>query len=205
MGILIGILLALLAPDSAPATAPRPTLPFGTGQFSFVMRSWSDSAFTCEAAGSDPQFAAFATGLCENFASDRRPGADAAIIGEVLTIVATTRAGEHELPVPAPRGRRSVDVETEVELAQDGRVIECRIVRETIDPDANTGERRGETCNEMKSGPPVFGPAGRSPAARSRSPRVAPCRGRSGSRRCRPFPRGCARTRSSGTWAGGRE
>lgn len=168
MGILVAMLLAFQAPSSPPAVAPRPILPFGNGQLSIIMRSWSDAAISCEATGSDPQFAAFATRQCENIASDRPHAADAVMIGEVTTIIVTTRAGEDAPSVPAPRGRRMIDIETEVELAQDGRVTACRIVRETIDPQASAGPRPGTFCDEMLSSPSVFGPVGQAPPRRGR-------------------------------------
>lgn len=172
--IFLGAVAALLQPSepldvvAAPSTSPhdRPSnprpqtrVPFESGQLVYIIRAWAGGATRCTARGLGAPFEVAAVDFCSSVSSLAQEGStgDAPIV-EIANVITVSLAGSAPAPLPENPGRTSFDADAEVEVAPDGSVIQCRLLRGDRSDGAAVELRPDGFCSDMLRSPPSFQP-----------------------------------------------
>ncbi|HEY0327429.1 MAG TPA: hypothetical protein VGC46_15810 [Allosphingosinicella sp.] len=158
--------LALLqAQQPAASAAPRPSLPFESGEVRVVNRANRAGEADCSVTAADPAWRSYGEATCRRLI---RPWPGPAVAAPVResTMVIGLAAGSVALAEPTGRGTIAVDQEAEVTIAADGSVGQCRPLREAS---AAPLSERARICGGlMREGPGLFAAAPGTPERRAR-------------------------------------
>lgn len=151
--------------QSGEAAAPRPSLPFESGDVRVVNRAGRAGEADCSVTATAPAWQAYGDATCRRLISPW-PGATVAAPVRESTMVIGVAAGEGAMPEPSGRGSVAIDQEAEVVVAADGSVGQCRPLRETSA--APMAERTRICGGLMREGPGLFAASPQTPERRAR-------------------------------------
>ena len=133
--------------------AQNPKLPFETGWLTVAFRGAGEGGPECKVASRGSGFDAVAARICEE-----RPPSSRRVESEFVhrMVIVIVRDGETALPLEDLPGRMLFDMEFEVEVASDGSVVACRILREVKAEGLRLPLGDGQMCRDVTDGRPVF-------------------------------------------------